>query len=144
VALGEQAQPKVLGHVDVLVFIYQDVVESPVVVRQHLGVVPEQGQAVQQQVAEIGGVEHAQAILIGGVNLDRAPASDIAGLPGRDLVRFQPPVLPALDRAQHGARRPLAVVDILGLEHLLEQAQLVVAIQDREIGPQADPLGVGA
>jgi len=46
-----------LGDVGVLVFIDQQIAELVLVFLQDLGLVLENGQAVQQEVAEIGGVE---------------------------------------------------------------------------------------
>ena len=42
------------------------------------------------------------------------------------------------------ARRPALLVDVLGLDDLLHQAELVVSAEDREIGAQADELGMAA
>ena len=44
----------------------------------------------------------------------------------------------------HDARRPFFVVDIFGLQQLLDQPDLVVLIEDREIGFEADELGMAA
>ena len=45
--------------------------------------------------------------------------------------------------AKH-ARRPALLVELLGLEQLLDQADLVVGVEDGEVGLEADQLGVAA
>src|SRR3546814_19352691 len=80
VALRQGPQPEVLRHVVVLVLVDQDVAEAPVVVRQHLRLGLEERQVVQQQVAEVAGVQRAQARLVGLVESTRAAARDVAGL----------------------------------------------------------------
>ena len=42
------------------------------------------------------------------------------------------------------AGRPALLVDALGLDHLLHQAQLVVGAEDREVGAQAHQLRMAA
>ena len=82
VAACEQAQPEILGDVGVLILVDQDGAEPPLVLRQHVGLAGEQGQAVQQQIAEVAGVQGRQPLLVGGVELDtpcpsaKSPASD--------------------------------------------------------------------
>ena len=55
--LRQQAQPEILDQVGVLVFVHQDVAEDAVILRQHLGLAAQDFRHVQQQVAEIGGVQ---------------------------------------------------------------------------------------
>ncbi len=62
--LGQEPQPQILRDVGVLVLVDQDIAEAPVVVGEDLGVLGEQGQVVQQEVAEIDGVDGRQALLI--------------------------------------------------------------------------------
>ena len=71
--------------------------------------------------------------------LAKAPAS-----PGGTCSGVEAAVLPAVDHAGELARRPALLVDVLGLDHLLHQADLVVGAEDREIGAQADELGMAA
>ena len=73
VLLGQQAQPQILGDIGVLVFVDQDVAKLPLVVgaARRLGRILEDGQAVQQQIAEVAGVQRPQTILIGAVELRR-------------------------------------------------------------------------
>ena len=62
----------------------------------------------------------------------------------RHLVGRLAAVLAALDDRQQGARRPAPRVEVRGLDHLLQQTQLVVGIEDGEVGLQPDQLGVAA
>jgi hypothetical protein len=104
----------------------------------------EQRQAVQQQVAEIDGVQRLQPLLIGGVELRRPchwrrrrprPA-DVLGARPRF---FQPSMKPASMRAgQRFSSMPSAC------DHLLHQADLVVGVEDGEIAAQAEQLGMAA
>ncbi len=142
--LGQQAQPEILGDVRVLVLVHQDVLEPVLVVGQYFGVFGEDRQVVQQQVAEIGGVQRAQPVLVVAVEIDQATAREIAGIRRRDLVRCERTIFPALDHAHEDACGPALVVDVLRLEQLLEQPHLVVGIEDGEIVAQADKFGVAA
>ena len=47
-------------------------------------------------------------------------------------------------RMRERARRPALVVDILGLQHLLQQADLIVGVENGEVGLQPDEFGVAA
>ena len=66
-ALRQRPQPQVLGDVGVLVLVDQNVAELALVLAGDLRMLAEQGQDVQQQVAEVGGVERAQPLLVFGV-----------------------------------------------------------------------------
>ena len=138
VTLCEQAQPEILRHVGVLVLVDEDEAEAPMIVGQHFRLVLEDRQVVQQQVAEVAGVERAQAFLVGLVEFHRAPAREIPGLARRNAFRGQAAVLPALDDRQHGPRRPFLLVDVLGPQQLLDQADLVVGIEDGEVALETD------
>ncbi len=67
-----------------------------------------------------------------------------AASPGRNLIRRQPAILPAVDHAREHARRPAFLVDILGFKQLLHQPDLIVDVENGEIGLQPDQLGVPA
>ena len=69
----------------------------------------------------------------------RSPASAAVTFSG-----VRPLVLPALDGAVDDARRPFLVVDVLGREQLLDQADLVVLVEDGEVRLEPDQLGVAA
>ena len=61
-----------------------------------------------------------------------AAAGEIAVLGGGDALGRQAAVLPALDHPHQRRRPPALGVDLLGLHHLLQQAELVVGVEDGE------------
>ena len=142
--LGEQPQPQILGDVGVLVLVDQHVAEAPVIVGEHVGVLAQDPQRLEQQVAEIGGVQHLQPLLIGGVELPAAAVGEGARVALRHVLRRQPAVLPGVDPAGELAGRPALLVDAVGLDDLLHQADLVVGVEDGEVGFQPGQLGVAA
>ena len=142
--LRQQPEPQVLRDVGVLVLVHQQVAEALLVVGEHVGVRGEEGQVVQQQVAEIDGVHGPQPLLIGGVEGRRAAVGVVGAVRARHLVDGEAPVLPALDDDGEGARRPALLVDVGRLDDLLEQANLVVGVEDGEVGLEARELGVAA
>ena len=97
---------------------------------------------VQQQVAEVAGVQRAQSRLIGRVEALALAVGEILGR--RQLVRGPPPVLPVIDQARQRTRRPPLCVDVGRFQQLLQQPLLVVGIQDGEGRLQPDQFGVAA
>ena len=61
---GKQTQPKILSDVCILVFIDKDVGKTILVTLQHIFVLLENRQIVQQKVTKITGIELGQAILV--------------------------------------------------------------------------------
>ncbi len=78
--LRQQPQPQVLGDVGVLVLVHQQVAEPAVVVGQHVGMLGEQGDVVQQQVAEVAGVQYPQPLLIERIQARAAIVGEMAAL----------------------------------------------------------------
>ena len=72
------------------------------------------------------------------------PPAKPCGLARRHALRIDAPVLPSIDQARERSRRPAFVVQIFRLQKLLEQAQLVVGIENGEIWPQAHELRMHA
>jgi len=98
----------------------------------------------QQQIAEIGGVEDFQPLLVAGVELAALAVAEHRGFARRHLRGHQPAILPAVDQAGQHARRPALVVDVLGLQQLLQEPDLVVDIEHGEVGFQLHQFGMGA
>ena len=92
----------------------------------------EQPQALEQEIAEVAGVELLQAALIGGIELRAFAGGECIRLAGRHVFRRQPAVLPAVDEARELTGRPAILVEALRLDHLLHQADLVVVVEDCE------------
>ena len=99
---------------------------------------------MQQQIAEIAGVQREQALLVRGIELARAPERELVDLGFRHLFGRLAAIFPALDDREQGARRPAPRIQVRRLDHLLQQAQLIVGIEDREVGLEPDQLGVAA
>ena len=142
--LRQQPEPEILRDVGVLILVHQQVLEALLIVGEHVLVPGEEGEVVQQQVAEVDGVHRAQPLLIGGVELGRPPVGVVGAVCARHLVDREAPVLPALDDDGEGARRPALLVDVLGADELLEQADLVVGVEDGEVWLEPRKLGVAA
>ena len=91
-----------------------------------------QAQAFEKEVAEIGGVQDLQSVLIMGVERATLAVGEGLRLAGRHLVGHKAAVLPAIDLVGERTRRPALVIDVVGLQHLAQQADLVVRVEDRE------------
>jgi len=105
---------------------------------QDVRVIPEYLHHMQHQVPEIGRVELLQPVLVRGVELGRVAAGEVAGLERADPVRRLAPVFPALDHAHQRLRGPTLGIHMRRFHHLLEDAELVVGIEDREARSEAD------
>ena len=103
-----------------------------------------QPQAFEQEVAEIDGVEGLQALLVGGVELAPLPLAKAPASPAGTCRASRPRFFQPSMMGGELARRPALLVDALRLDHLLHQAELVVGVEDGEVGPQAHELGVAA
>ena len=102
----------------------------------------EQPDVFQQQITEVGGVEDLQPFLVLRVELAAAAVAEHRGFAGGDLRRRQAAVLPAVDQSGQHPRRPALVVDVVGGEQLLEQADLVVGVEHGEVRGELHQLGV--
>ncbi len=67
---------------------------------------------------------------------------EFAALGRRDLVGDEAAILPALERTEQKARRAVALVDPFGLGDLLHQAELIVGVENGEVGLQPHRFGV--
>ena len=141
-ALGQQPQPEILRHVGVLVFVHQHVFEAALILFQHVRVFLEDAQHLQQQVAEVGGVHHLQPLLVFFVELPAEAIGEARGFARRNAVRRQPAVLPAIDEGGELAGGPALLVNVMGFQQLLQQADLVIRVEDGEAGPEARKLRV--
>ena len=140
---GEQAQPEVLGDVGVLILVHEDVAEPALVLRKDVFILLEDGHDVKEEIAEVAGVQGAQALLILAVECT-AHVVELAGLGGGDVIGRPGAVFPAVDQRGEHARRPAFLVDILGLDELFQEAQLVVRVEDGEGGFEAYEFRVAA
>ena len=60
------------------------------------------------------------------------------------MLRIEAAVLPAVDEAGERPRGPPLVVEVARLQELLQEPQLVVRVEDGEVGSEAHELGVHA
>ncbi len=143
-SLRQQTQPEILRDVGVLIFVHQDEFETVLVLTRDFRVLAKQPDAFQQQIAEVGGVESFQPILKGLIEFLAAAFGEGRAFARRNVLGCEPAIFPMIDHAGEHARGPALVVDVLGRQNLLEQADLVVDIENGEIGFQAYQLGVAA
>ena len=141
----EQPQPQVLGDVGVLIFIDKDEAEAVLVGFQNGPVGLKQRQIVQQQIAEVTGVQFHQAFLIGRVDPVEPPFTEALGnLVQRHFLRHPAPVFPAADCVGDRARAMRLRIDIVVDQQGLEQPKLIIVIEDGEVLIEAvDTKGTG-
>ena len=93
---------------------------------------------MQQQVTKVCRVQRLQPLLILCVQGDRAAIRKLTAIRHRNLVGRQTSVFPTLnDTGQHSCGPPL-LIDMLRLEQLLQQANLIIHIEDREVRFQSN------
>ena len=139
--LRQKPKPEILGDVRILVFVHKDVAEPALVLLKDVVMRLEDGDHVQEQVAEIAGVEGFQALLVGGVKL-HAAVVERPRLARRNLFRGPGAVLPLVDHGRQRAGGPAFFVDILGDDDLLHQPDLVVRVQNGEVRLEPHQFGV--
>ena len=140
----EQPQPEILNDVGVLILVDEDIAQPVLILAQDFLVLAKQPQAFEQEIAEVDRVERLQPLLVGLVQRRPRAIGEGGGLGGGHMRGIEPAVLPAVDLPGERARRPALLVDVLRLQDLLEQPELVVRVEDREIGLEAHELGVTA
>jgi len=74
----------------------------------------EQPYVLQQKIAEVGGVERLQPLLIGDVKLLALAVGEGRGFTGRHLVRRHAAVFPAVEDHGEHPSRPSFLVELLG------------------------------
>ena len=101
-------------------------------------------QNMQQQVPEITGINRAQPGLIGGIELLPLAIGIAFALARADILRGPALILPLVDQAAQLPRGPALLVNPFGLNQLLHQPQLIVGVEDGEIGLQPHQFGMTA
>jgi len=104
----------------------------------------EDADVLQQQIAEIGRVQDLQPLLVARIELAAFAVGEHRSFARRHLRGHQAAVLPAVDEACQHACRPALVVDVLGLQQLLQQPYLVVDIEHGEVRLELRQLGMDA
>ena len=142
--LRQQPQPQILCDVGVLVFVDQDEFEALLVLPEDVRVLAEDADVFQQQIAEIGGVQDLQPLLVARIELAALAVGERCGFARGHLRRHQAAVLPAVDQPGQHPRRPALVVDVVGLQELLQEPHLVVDVEHREVRLELRQLRMGA
>ena len=95
--------------------------------------------AVRHEAVGVGHAEQAQRIERGALAV-----CETLGVACGNLLRREATVLPAVDALGQRARRPALVVDVFRLQHLLDQTNLIVGVENREARLQPHEFGVAA
>jgi hypothetical protein len=114
------------------------------VLPEHVGVLAEDADVLQQEIAEIRSIENLQPLLIARIELAALAVGKRRRFACRHLAGPEAAVLPAVDQAGQHARGPALIVDILGLQQLLQQPHLIVDVEHGEIRFQLRHLGMKA
>ncbi len=110
--LREQPQPQILDRIGVLIFVDEDIFELLLIFLEHVAVLAEQRQAVQQQVAKVTGVERQKARLVYAVKMLAFAVGISFVIVGIELGRRFARILPFVDQARQLFSRKAFVVDI--------------------------------
>ena len=97
---------------------------------------------MQQQVAEVAGVQHLQALLVEPVERLALVVGELGALGRRQLVRSPAAVLPVIDQAGQHLGRPSLGIDVFGFQHLFQEPFLIVCVEDGVVRLQPDQLGM--
>ena len=143
VAAGEQEDDLVLGLVGVLVLVDEDVLEALAVVLEHVGVVAEQADGVDEQVVEVHRPGLVQAVpgtrgtrrRACGRRCSGARAATSSGSSSSFFHRLIRPCTP------RGVNRLASRCEVA--DDVAGQAHGVGLVVDRELARVAEPVGVG-
>ncbi len=141
VAAGEEQDDLVLGLVGVLELVDEDVLEPLAVVLEHVGVLAEELDDVEQQVVEVHRPGLLQPRLVLGVHVGVLAGEDVAGV-GGGLRGVGELVLPQRDVAVHAAWREALGIEPEVADDVAGEAHGVGLVVDRERARVAEHLGV--
>ena len=127
-ALGEEAEPEILRDIGVLVLVDEHIFEALLIGLQHIGVLAEEAQIFEQEIAEVSGVQLLQAFLIERVELAAFAIRKSGCFTRRDFVGGQAAVFPAINEGGERTGGPSFLVNILGADHLPHETDLVVGV----------------
>src|SRR6185437_4504881 len=101
--------------------------------RKDVRAAAEYHQHVQQQVAEVAGVQCLETLLVLSIEFGAAACREGFGFAGIDLCGSPAAVLPAVDQSGELARRPALLIEVRRLDQLLQDTKLVVGVEDGEV-----------
>ena len=97
---------------------------------------------MQQEIAEIDRIQGPEPFLIGPVQIEGPARGEVGYIAGRHLFRPEPAILPTLDIAKEDASRPALFIDVRGGHNLFQQANLIVGIENGEVGFETGQFGL--
>ncbi len=125
----QQLEQIVLEVVGILELVDQDVTEAHLVVVAQRRVARQQLVRAQQQFGEIDDAFALALLVVQFIQLDHAALDRVVGL---DLRRAQALVFCVVDEVHQRLGRVLFIVDVVRLEHALDQRKLVLRIENLE------------
>jgi hypothetical protein len=128
--LGQQAQPGVLHGVGVLELVHQNVPEALLIVRQQARVIAPQVEGAQQQFGEVDDAGAQAGGLVGFIDAAHGGQEQVAA--GLNVLRTQTFVFLPVDEPLGLTGRPALFVQAELADHPLDQALLVVAVENLE------------
>ena len=142
--LGRQQDHQVvLDPVGVLVLVHQDLGEPLPPAPEHVGMGPQQGHGVAEQVVEVHGPGGQQAPLVLAEHLGDAPLEDVGG-PLGVAGRVGAVVLGRRDDGVDRAGREPLGIEVQVADHVVAEPDRVGLVVDREPGREPEPVGVAA
>jgi hypothetical protein len=124
----EQRQPLVLNRIGILKLVYQDMPKPSLVVLQQTGVIAPELVGTEQQLGKIDHPGTTARFLVGLIDGDQLAAGRVSIV--LDLLGAKAFVLLGVDEPQYFARHPARLIEVHGLQHLAQQASLVLGIQN--------------
>ena len=112
-ALRKQPQPQILDSIGVLIFVDHNVFEAALILFQHLAVLPEYIEHMQQQIAKVARIQRLHPVLIETVKLLSAPIGVGFIVDRIQIARVQPAVLPPVNQPGQLPRRPTLFIQIM-------------------------------
>src|SRR5690606_41869781 len=95
--LRSQTEPQILRRVCVLIVVNEYVLELLVIFREHVMVLAEDTDWVEQQVAEVAGIQRLQPLLIGGIEFAALAIGKGTGIALRNITESEALVFPVVD-----------------------------------------------
>ena len=137
---GQHPQPGVLQFVGVLEFVDQDVLKPVAVMRLNLRVVATQLMRTQQQFGEVDQIGAPAGVFIDTIDLNQRSPRPVTVVV--EIAGAQPFFLARVDEPSDLLGHPLVFGQIHALDQPLDQALLIVGIQNLKVRPEAGFLGV--
>src|SRR5581483_2893675 len=139
---GEQAHELILRAIRVLVFVHQNVLETPVVIFAYAWHGLQQAHSFQKQIVEVESVSLGEFFFVFGIDLGDALGLGVIGLK-IDFLRIEHVVLGPGNVSENRARSDLLVVNAETAHDGLNQLLLVGFVVDNKLLAKADGRSAG-